>query len=141
MQCTIGLTNRQRQWGVVAHTIAVLGLVVLTVATDTTLEGIGGWFACPPQAVELEEGGRGHRRRSCQSGFAWRAGWAWLRRSWVVAAVRSEALMVLVHLSGRGEWEWVCLLPWAAWLWKGTGIAWSGLGRQPLYAGMGRVWE
>ena len=141
MQCTIGLTNRQRQWGAVAHTIAVLGLVVLTVATDTTLEGIGGWFACPPQAIELEEGGRGHRRGSCQCGFAWRAGWMWLRRSWVVAAVRSEALMVLVHLSERREWGWVCLLPWVAWLRKGIGIAWPGLGQQPLYEGLGRVWD
>jgi hypothetical protein len=35
---------------------------------------------------------------------------------WVVAAVRSEALMVLVYLSGRQEWGWVCRLPWVAWL-------------------------
>jgi len=64
-----------------------------------------------------------------------------MRRSWVVAAVRSEALMALVCLTGRQEWEWVCLLPWVAWLWKGMGVAWPRLGRQPLYKGMGRVWE
>jgi transposase-like protein len=142
MQCTIGLTNRQRRWGAVAHTIAVLGLVVLTVATGTTLEGIGGWFACLPQAIELEGGGRGrHRWESCHWGFAWRAGWAWMRRSWLVAAVRSEALMVLLYLSERQQWGWVCLLPWVAWLWQGVGVAWPRLGRQPLYKGMGRVWE
>jgi hypothetical protein len=56
MQCTIGLTDCQRRWGAVAHTIAVLGLVALTVATGTTLESIGGWFAYPPQAIGLAEG-------------------------------------------------------------------------------------
>ena len=64
-----------------------------------------------------------------------------MRRSWKVAAARSEALMVLVFLTDQREWEWVCLLPWVAWLWKGMGVAWPGLGRQPLYEGMGRVWE
>jgi transposase-like protein len=59
----------------------------------------------------------------------------------MVAAVRSEALMVLVHLSGRQEWGWVCLLPWVAWLWKGIGIAWSDLSRRSLYNRLGRVWE
>jgi len=59
----------------------------------------------------------------------------------MVAAVRSEALMVLVYLNERQEWGWVCLLPWVAWLWKGIGVAWSGWGRQPLYEGLGRVWE
>jgi hypothetical protein len=59
----------------------------------------------------------------------------------MVAAGRSEALMVVVYLTGRREWGWVCLLPWVAWLWKGMGVAWSELGRQPLYEGMGRVWE
>jgi len=141
MQCTIGATNRQQWWGAVVHTTAVLGLVVLTV-TGTLLEDIGGWVACPPQAVELEGGRRGgHRRRSCRCGFAWRVGWHWMRRSWKVAAARSEALMVLVFLTDQREWEWVCLLPWVAWLWKGMGVAWPGLGRQPLYEGMGRVWE
>jgi len=38
--------------------------------------------------------------------------------------------MALVCLTDRQEWEWVCLLPWAVWLWKG--IAWPELGRQPF---------
>ena len=119
----------------------MLGLVALTVATGTTLESIGGWFAYPPQAIGLAEGRRGHRRGSRRCGFAWRVGWYWMRRSWMVAAVRSEALLAPVCLTERQEWEWLCLLPWVAWLWKGVGIAWPGLGRQPLYEGMGRMWE
>jgi hypothetical protein len=123
----------------VVHTIAVLWLGVLT-ATGTPLKDIGGWVACPAQVIRLGEG-EGRRRRARHCGFFWRAGGVWLRRSWMVAAVRSEALMALVSLTGHQEWEWVCLLPWVAWLWKGLGAAWPGLGRQPLYEGMGRMWE
>jgi transposase-like protein len=59
----------------------------------------------------------------------------------MVTAVRSEALVLLVFLANSQEWEWVCLLPWAVWLWKGMGAAWPGLGGQPLYRGLGRVME
>ena len=141
MQCTIGLTGCQRQWGGVAHTIAVLGLVV-QVVMGVVPEGLGGWWACPPAVIGVGEGWRvGGERQSCCGGLAWRAGWFWLRRSWMVVAVRSEALMVLVYLTDRQEWKWVCLLPWIAWLWKGFGVAWPGLGRQRVYQGLGRVWE
>jgi hypothetical protein len=64
-----------------------------------------------------------------------------MRRSWIVVAVRSEAMMVLVFLSGREEWDWLCWLPWVVWLWKGLGVAWPGLGKQPLYCAVGHVWE
>jgi hypothetical protein len=64
-----------------------------------------------------------------------------LRRSWLSPVLRSEVLLVLVLLTERPKWEWVCLLPWLAWLWKGVGIAWPGLGRQPLYAALGWLWE
>ena len=141
MQCTIGLTRCQRQWGCVVHTMAVLGLVV-QMMMGMVPEGLGGWEASPPVVVGLGEGRRvRERRHSCHEGLAWRAGWFWLRRSWMVAAVRSEALMVLVYLTDRHEWEWVCLLPWIAWLWKGLGVAWPGLGRQRVYQGLGRVWD
>lgn len=141
MQCTIGLRRCQRQWGCVVHTIAVLGLVV-QMMTGVVPEGLGGWVASPPVVVGLGKGRRVRERwHNCHGGLAWRAGWSWLRRSWMVVAVRSEALMVLVYLSDRQEWEWVCLLPWLAWLWKGFGVAWPGLGRQRVYQGLGRVWE
>ena len=141
MQCTIGWANHQRQWGAIAHTIAVLGLVALT-AVGVSLESSGGWVACPPLLVGIgEERRQRRRRRHRHYGFAWRVGWVWLRRSWMVTAVRSEALMLLVFLTGCREWEWVCLLPWAVWLWKGLGAAWPGLGRQPLYRGVGRLME
>jgi transposase-like protein len=141
MQCTTGMTNRQWWWGEIAHTIAVLGLMVLA-ATGTAMESSGGWVACPPQVIVLErEGRRERRQQACGSGFAWGAGWAWMRRSWSIAALRSEALLVLVCLTERHEWEWVCLLPWLAWLWKGLGVAWPALGRQPVYRRIGRGWE
>ncbi len=105
MQCTTGMTDRQWRWGVDAHRIAVLGLVVLA-ATGMTVESSGGWVACPPQVIVLEwERHREGRRHECRCGFAWGAGWAWMRRSWIVAAVRSEALLVLVCLTERQEWE------------------------------------
>jgi transposase-like protein len=141
MQCTTGLTNRQRRLGTVAHTIAVIGLVVLA-ATGTPLESVGGWLGGPALVAMCGEKGRaGSRQSSFECRCAWRGGWVWLRRSWVVAAARSEILMLVVFVSDRQEWEWVCLLPWGAWVWTGIGIVWPGVGRQPLYAGMGRVLE
>ncbi len=141
MECTTKWGNRYWRWGIVAHTVAVLSMVILT-AAGIRVESVGGWIACPPQMARLE----GKRRKECSGSsdphrFDWKAGWGWLRRSWMVAAVRSEALMVLVFLTGYQEWEWVCLLPWAVWLWKGWGAASPTLKRQPLYRGVGCLLE
>jgi transposase-like protein len=65
----------------------------------------------------------------------------WLRRSWVLPSIRSEALLAVVFLSEARGWEWVWVLPWAAWLWKGVGVAWPRLGQQPVYEGIGWMWE
>jgi hypothetical protein len=124
MQCITGWRNGQ--WCEVAHTIAVLGLVILAIE-GIRLESHGGWVACPPRWVRIEQARQ--RGRSIQGGIAWSVGWAWMRRSCVVALVRSETLLLLAVLPGREEWEWVCLLPWASWLWRGIGVAcprWRG---------------
>ena len=139
MECTIRLTKGQQWWGEIGHTVAVMGLMIL-IGTGTGLESIGGWVANPPTVIQWGEGGK-HSRGCRGGGLSWRVGWEWVQRSWVVAAVRSEGLMLLVYVSERQEWGWVCLLPWTVWVWKGIGIAWPGLGRQPLYEGLGRVWE
>jgi transposase-like protein len=139
MQCTTGWGKCHWQWGVVVHTLAVLGLMVLA-GVGMYLESSGGWVACPPQLAETGEQGEQRRRRR-RGRFAWRAGWGWMRRSWMVVAARSEGMMVLVFLTGREEWRWLCGLPWVVWLWKGLGIAWPGLGRQPVYCAVGRLWE
>ena len=124
MQCITGW--RKRQWGEIAHTVAVLGLIVLAIE-GVRPESHGGWVACPPRWVRI---GRERQRGGCiRGGIAWSAGWAWMRRSCVVALVRSETLLLLAVLPGREEWEWVCLLPWASWLWRGIGVAcpsWRG---------------
>ena len=52
MQCITKWESCYRRWGAVAHTVAVLSLVMLTV-TGIQLESIGGWIACPPQLVWL----------------------------------------------------------------------------------------
>ena len=139
MKCTIGWGNRQWGWGAAIHTVALMGLVVLA-GLGVSLESSGGWVACPPKLVKLEREKR-RRKRQCEAGFAWRAGWAWMQRGWVVTAVRSEALLMLVFLTEHWEWRGLCLLPWGVWLWKGLGAAWPGLGQQPLYRGVGRLWE
>jgi transposase-like protein len=59
----------------------------------------------------------------------------------MVTAMRSEALMVLVFLTDWQAWEWVWLLPWVVWLWKGMGVTWPGLGRQRWHWGVGRLME
>lgn len=120
MECTTEWKNRQWRWGAVVHTVAVLGLVVLAVMS-IRVEEVGGWVACPPQAMR-RVGGRGHREESHGGGFAWRVGWAWMRRNGMVALARSEALMVLVSLTEHQGWGWVSLLPWVTWLWKGLGV-------------------
>ncbi len=138
MQCTTGTTDRQ--WGMIAHTIAVLGFVALA-ATGIAMESSGGWVACPPQVIVLRGQRQERRQRECCCGVNWRAGWGWMRRSWVVAAVRSEALWLLIIASERWEWEAVCLLPWLAWVWKGIGIGWPELRRWPVWAGIGQALE
>jgi hypothetical protein len=61
------------------------------------------------------------RARAAQRG--WCAGWAWMRRSWGVAWVRSETLLLLAVGGGHEEWAWLSVLPWANWLWRGIGAA------------------
>jgi len=141
MQCITGWAERQRCWGAIAHTIAVLGLMLLLVM-GCAPESLGGWVACPAQGWVAGQAGRqAGRKRHPGHGWAWRVGWTWLRRSWPLAALRSEALLALVLLTERWEWDWTCLLPWLAWLWKGLGLVWPGLGRQPLYAALGWLWD
>ena len=126
--------NRQREYGGVAHTIGVLGLVLLA-GMGIALESSSGWITNPP----LITGTGGQRCR--HRGFVGRVGWAWMRRSWITTAMRSEGLMAFVFMTGQEEWKWVILLPWVVWLWQGLGVAWPGLGRQPLYRMMGQGWK
>ncbi len=141
MQCIIKGQGCQQRWGAIVHTIAVLGLVLLTV-NGFALESSGGWVVCPPVWVVVGEGGR-QKRRCAQrhKRFVWQAGWCWMKRSWVVVAIRSEAILLLVFLTGHWEWQGLCLLPWLIWGWKGLGLALPGLGKQPLYQGVGRLLE
>jgi transposase-like protein len=143
MQCTTKWGKCYLQWGSAAHTVAVVTLVLLLIGGHQ-VEGLGGWLASPPRLVKLEGGQwakEAIKRRGCGSGFACLAGWTWMKRSWVVVAVRSEALLLLTFLTGHGEWQELCLLPWVIWGWKGLGVAWPELGRQPLYRGLGRLQE
>ena len=139
MQCTTGWRKWQGEWGAIVHTMAVVMPVLLSIAGHQ-VEGLEGWLACPPRVVKLEEGRRA-KRQGCGGGFAWRVGWAWMRGSWVVAAVRSEALLGLMFLTDGWEWEWVCVLPWVVWLWKGLGMAWPRLGQRGWYRLVGRMGE
>jgi len=139
MQCTTRWGKHHWRWGAVAHVAAVWGLLALA-WVGASLESSGGWVTCPPLLAGTE-GRERQRRRWRPRGLAWRAGWAWMQRSWMVVAARSEAMMVLVFLTGREGWHWLCWLPWVVWLWKGLGIAWPGLGRHPLYSAVGQLWE
>jgi hypothetical protein len=141
MKYTRKWQKRYQEWGAGACAVAMVGLVILTVV-GAPLESVVGWIACPPWVIG------GERKREqvqhpgrCPARTDWRGGWEWLRRSWVKPAVRSEALLVLVFLAERWEWEWVCLLPWIAWVWKGAGVVWPGLVSQGVYRGLVRAWE
>lgn len=141
MQCTTGWAGRQRCWGAIVHSIAVLGLVLLLVMGRAP-ESLGGWVVYPGQGWVAGRGGRqGSKKRYPGQGWAWRVGATWLRRSWQLPAWRSEVLLILALLTDNRAWEWVGLLPWLAWGWKGLGLVWPGLGRQAWYAGLGWLWE
>jgi transposase-like protein len=140
MQCTTEWKRWYRSVGEVAHAVAVLGLVWMTVMGQP-VESIAGWIAYPPRVIELDGGKPRKKREKCCAGMAWRAGWGWMRRSWQVVAIRSGTLLILVCLNDKPRWRWVSLLPWVVWVWRGLGIAWPGLGRQVLYRASGRVWE
>ena len=95
------------------------------------LENLAGWIACPPRWVRI-----GQERRSetgVQGGIAWSVGWAWMRRSWLLTLARSETLLLLAVVPGHEEWVWVCMLPWANWLWRGIGAACPGLRQGVVY--------
>jgi len=136
MKCTIGWSNRHLQWGAVVHWVASIGLVVLAVV-GTPVDSSEGWVTCPPELAMIGSQGERTGRRIRFSAPAW---WGWMRQSWVVAAVRSEALLLLVFLSDHWEWHGVCLLPWGEWCWRGIGVTWPALGRQPWYQAIGRLW-
>jgi len=136
MQCITGW--RSRQWGEVAHTIAVLGLMILALE-GSRLESLAGWVVCPPRWVRI---GQERRREDGVGGeIAWSVGWAWMRRSWLVALVRSETLLLLAVVPGHEEWVWVCVLPWASWLWRGIGAACPRWRRGVVYRSVDCVLE
>ena len=118
----------------------MVGLVVLA-ATGVPLESVGGWVVSPGWVIGEGKKRRGSRELRCRTAARWRAGREWLRRSWVIPALRSEGLLVLVFLVGRWEWEWVCLLPWVTWMLKGVGVAWPELVSRRGYRGWVRAWE
>jgi transposase-like protein len=141
MQCITGWAGRQQRWGAVAHAIAGLELVLL-LAIGCVPESLGGWVACPAQGLVVEQA----RRKRCRQGYtgpgcAWRVCLRGLGKNWLLSALRSEVLLGLIVLTDEWEWDWLCLLPWQAWLWKGVGLAWPELGRLPLYAELGKVWD
>jgi hypothetical protein len=140
MQCTTEWERWYRSVGEIAHTAAVLGLVMMTVM-GRPVEGIAGWVACPPRVIELGRRSQEKGRHKSCGRMAWRAGWAWMWRSWKVVAIRSGTLLILSRLNDGQRWAWLCLLPWVVWVWRGMGIAWPRLGQQRLYRVLGRVWE
>ncbi|MGD8516947.1 MAG: hypothetical protein PVG54_08250, partial [Anaerolineae bacterium] len=63
MQCITGWEERQRRWGAVAHTMAVLGLVLL-LTMGCAPESLGGWVTYPvPGWVGAQAGRQASRKR------------------------------------------------------------------------------
>ena len=92
---------RSRQWGQIVHTIAVLGLVVVALE-GSRLESLAGWVICPPRGVRI--GQERQREDGARGEIAWSVGWGWMRRSWTVALVRSQTLLLLAVATGHKEW-------------------------------------
>ena len=128
MQCIT--RERKRQWSEMVQILALVGLVVLAIRGEK-LELLEAWAAYPPCWVRL--GIERRPEKHTRNGIVWSAGWVWMRRSWVVALVRSELLLLLAVLPGHTEREWLCLLPWASWVWRGIGAACAKWRRCALY--------
>ena len=105
MQCITGW--KSGQWGAVAHTLAVVGLVIMVIE-GVYVESLGGWVACPPRGIG--KGQERPREGRIEGSIAWHAAWVWMQRSYVVAWVRSEIMLLLAVLAGREAWAKVCLL-------------------------------
>ena len=118
MQCIT--RGAKGQWGEIVYVLAVVGVVILAIRGEG-LEQLEGWIAYPPRWVRLGE--ERTQEKHQRGGIVWSAGWAWMRCSWGVTLVGSEMLLLLAVWSGHTEREWVCLLPWASWVWRGIGAA------------------
>jgi len=136
MQCIT--RERKRQWTELVQVLAVVGVVILAIRGEG-LEQLEGWMAYPPRWVRLGEERRQEKHR--RGSIVWSVGWAWMRRSWRSALVRSEALLLLAVWSGHIERKWVCLLPWASWLWRGIGAACAGWRGCAVYRGVDELLE
>ena len=136
MECSTGGRCRQRQWVRLLHIVAILAVLLMTAKGESR----GSWagvvcYRAHPVGVWCPRRGR----KAEGQALRWGLGRAWMRRSWVVMAIRSEVLLVWAILGGHPEWRWLCLLPWLEWLWKGVGVVWPSLRRQALYSGMSRL--
>lgn len=136
MQCITGWKGRQ--WGEVARSVAVIGLVIWS-TVGIKIESLEGWVACRPRWVSI--GRACQREQRMRRGVVWSAGWIWMRRSWVVALVRSETLLLLAVVPGHEEWVWLSVLPWASWVWRGIGAASPRWRRWVVYRSVDYVLE
>jgi transposase-like protein len=138
MQCTTGWGHRQRQWLGLVHLVAVLAVILVAARGERRDSWAGAVCrgSLPSGVWSVWRGRKGQRQAP-----RWDVAWAWMRGSWVVVAIRSEVLLGWAVLAGHREWTWLCLLPWVEWLWKGMGVAWPSLRRQPLYSGLSRLLE
>jgi transposase-like protein len=140
MKCTTRWLNWSRESGSMAHALAAVGLIILAVM-GIVVESSGGWITNAPVVIVAEGEDRRGREERHRVEFEWRAGWGYLKRSWWVALARSEGLMMVAVLSDRQEWEWVSVLPWGVWLWRGLGVSCPWLVGMVWYRVVGRVGE
>lgn len=136
MECSTGRRCRQRQWLGLVHIVVILAVLLVTAKGESR----GSWagvVCCRTRPIGVWRSRRGRKAES--QAPCWGLGWAWMRRSCVVVAIRSEVLLAWAALGGHAEWRWLCLLPWLEWLWKGIGVVWPSLRRQALYSGLSRL--
>ena len=142
MQCTT------KRWIVQLALVRLHALVVLSILLLALLgrmpDSQAGWITCPPQVVMVvparrrQQGGCWPRDRAGHKAACWRQ----LLHTGHLPVLRSLLLGVLWHLSGQPGPAWVCLVPWAVWLWQNAGVFWPWLGRQPEWRGLGwLLWQ
>ena len=120
------------------HGLAVLCFVALAFMGHP-LQVSAGWPVWPPAVYVTQATVRRRRAVVGPAINTLPAARLWAGRTWLVPLCRSLLLQVVWWTSGHGGPAVGALLPWLAWVWQLSGLAWPWLTRQPEWRLLQRV--
>lgn len=142
MQGTTG--RRKKQLALLAvHSLVVLSVLGLALLGQAPVDA-AGWIIKPTVYAERcerkKQQGSGKRPRSLRARLS--AVGSYLAQSWQPVLLRSLMLWVLWAGSGMRAGDWVGLVPWLVWVWRGLAVSWPGLRRSAMWVGIEQtLWQ